>query len=131
MPDSPYLNPPDSQPGTPFPRRLLLRIGAALGVVAAGTAAAGMAAGGAAASTDEAGKHDAPDAPGGFGAPPAAGAKRRRASTPAEGSTSQVRPGRATGPENTTASGVRLAPNAAPILDTPLSRRATAWKVEG
>ncbi|MEH1017255.1 hypothetical protein V6U90_29700 [Micromonospora sp. CPCC 206060] len=125
MPDSPYTNSPDPA-SMPFTRRVLLRIGGVLGLAAVGTTGAGGAA-----SAGDTGTHDVPDAPGGFGAPPAREVGRRQAHRTGTESATDVRPGRATGPESATASGVRLAPNDARIIDTPLSRRPTPWIVEG
>jgi hypothetical protein len=125
MSDSPYTSPPDPA-GMPFTRRVILRIGGVLGLTAAGTTMAG-----AAASAGDTGTQDVPDAPGGFGAPPAREVARRQARRAGTGSTTRVRPGRATGPESATASGNRLTPTDARIIDTPLSRRPAPWTVEG
>lgn len=125
MPDSPYPNPPDPADAS-FTRRVLLRIGGALGLTAAGIATVG-----AAASAKDTSAPAVPDAPGGFGAPPAPGIASQQASRARTGSITNVRPGQPTGSEPATASGARLAPNRSRIIDTPLSRRAAPWAVEG
>ncbi|MFG1914626.1 hypothetical protein [Micromonospora sp. NPDC048898] len=125
MPDSPYPNPPDPADAS-FTRRVLLRIGGVLGLTAAGIAAVG-----AGASANDTSAPTVPDAPGGFGAPPAPGIAPQQANRARTGSITNVRPGQATGPAPATASGARLAPNHSRIINTPLSRRPAPWTVEG
>jgi len=125
MPDSPYPGSPDPTYAS-FTRRVLLRIGGVLGLTAAGTTAAGTAA-----SANDTSAPAVPDAPGGFGAPPAPGIALRQAGRARTGSVTNVRPGQATGPEAATASGARLSPTGNHVIDTPLSRRPAPWTVEG
>lgn len=118
---------PDPVPES-LTRRMLLRAGGALGIAAAGAAVTGEASAMSATA-------DRPDEPGAFGRPPTADVLRRQLRRHGNaGSSTDVSSGKASGPEATSAGGVRLQPSSAAVDDTPLSRRTSPeepWKVEG